>query len=444
MKLAACLNKFPQDLPLVVSNSTTLRVSDFVNNSELPSGNSILIATGDIVESLKLMVALDGTASRLGFCSSSLSVDEIEKIVIAGGFTCILGDKSDTTLRFSTAEEAISHLVSESNRIQTSPTTWVMTTSGTTGIPKLVSHTLGSLTATTKISEEPSAGVRWGLLYDFTRFAGMQVVLQSIMSGSVLVVASNISSLGKNLDFFSENGVTHISATPTMWRKILMTPEHSKLQIKTATLGGEIADRQILEAIKNTFPKAQIIQIYASTEAGVGFSVKDGEVGFPAEYLTNPNIGSQMRITNDVLEIKNLDIGKSYLGTDERIADSDSWISTGDLVERKGNRIVFLGRQNGTINIGGNKVLPEKIEAALLKHPAVQSAVAYGRRNPISGALVAATIVLKDTMEDTKLVKKILRVHLENELLPHEIPATFKFVEKLETNASGKIKRNLK
>lgn len=54
--------------------------------------------------------------------------------------------------------------------------------------------------------------------------------------------------------------------------------------LKTITLGGEIATQAILDTLKNTFPDAKLRHIYATTEAGVVFTVKDGIAGFPLEW----------------------------------------------------------------------------------------------------------------------------------------------------------------
>ena len=40
--------------------------------------------------------------------------------------------------------------------------------------------------------------------------------------------------------------------------------------------------------LSKRFPEARITHIYASTEAGVGFAVKDQKAGFPASFLADP------------------------------------------------------------------------------------------------------------------------------------------------------------
>ena len=60
-------------------------------------------------------------------------------------------------------------------------TDWVLPTSGTTGSPKFVTHTLNSLTKSTwKNSNNIESNTVWGLFYELNRFAGLQVLFQAL------------------------------------------------------------------------------------------------------------------------------------------------------------------------------------------------------------------------------------------------------------------------
>ena len=80
-----------------------------------------------------------------------------------------------------------------------------------------------------------------------------------------------------------------------MWRKLLMSCPVERLALRQITLGGEIVDQKILDALKH-FPAREDHHIYASTEAGVGFAVRDGRAGFPAAYLDNPPPGIRLAV----------------------------------------------------------------------------------------------------------------------------------------------------
>ena len=47
----------------------------------------------------------------------------------------------------------------------------------------------------------------------------------------------------------------------------------------------------------------------------------------------------------------------------------DGWIHTGDMVEVFDDRVMFRGRVDNVINIGGAKVTPEEVEAAGQQSP---------------------------------------------------------------------------
>jgi len=206
---------------------------------------------------------------------------------------------------------------------------------------------------------------KWGLLYGIQRFAGLQVFLQSVISGNTLFIKENSESLPQTISFFLKHQVSCLSATPTLYRKLLMTEDFIKLPLSVVTLGGEISTQQILNSLKSSFPLAKIRHIYASTEAGVGFSIKDGLEGFPKEFLYSKSNNFELKLSDqNTLMIKSLSQAKNYVNSTNLI-NENGFIDTGDLINIKGNRCFFAGRLSGTINIGGNKVSPEFIESFL-------------------------------------------------------------------------------
>ena len=66
------------------------------------------------------------------------------------------------------------------------------------------------------------------------------------------------------------------------------------------------------------------------------------------------------------------------------------------MIELRDGRYHFVGRRGGIINIGGLKVHPEEVEAVINRHPGVRMSLVKARKNPITGAIVAADIVLND------------------------------------------------
>ena len=318
-------------------------------------------------------------------------------------------------------------------------TRWVMPTSGTTGTPKLVSHSFQSLTKTLR-SQSTQPPLRWGLLYDLSRFAGLQVFLNCLLSGSALILTDYSLPLDKRIAILCRHGCRAISATPSMWRKIIMTPSSQQLRLRQITLGGEIADQKVLNALGSRFPSSRIVHIYASTEAGACFSVKDGHAGFPAAYITNPPAGVELRVTDDnVLWVRPSNRDQKYIGADKGLYESDGFINTGDLLRKTGDRYHFLGRVNGTINVGGDKVLPEEVETVLLTLPYITQARVYAKPNAFLGAIVAADVVVDASKYSSEnILRELAR------LLPsYKVPALLNIVPELKLTSTGKTGRQL-
>ena len=129
------------------------------------------------------------------------------------------------------------------------------------------------------------------------------------------------------------------------------------------------------------------------------------------------------------------------------LTDDEGFVDTGDMVERRGDRYYFLGRRSGIINVGGLKVYPEEVEAAINRHPAVRMSRVRSRKSPITGSLVAADVVLKGESDpgaggpSAAFTREILQICHES-LAPHKIPATIRFVPALDVAAAGKLARH--
>ncbi|OWJ71057.1 hypothetical protein CDV50_11175 [Haematobacter massiliensis] len=326
-------------------------------------------------------------------------------------------------------------------------TTWLMTTSGTTGVPKIVTHSVASLTRSVR-GTRPEALPVWGLLYDMTRFAGMQVGLQAMTGHGTLAAIDRDAALGEQVAEMAAAGVTHLSATPTLWRRLLMAPGVEGLPLRQITLGGEIAEQPVLDAIRARFPKARVTHIYASTEIGVGFAVNDGRAGFPESYLSaEAPAGLAMRVEEGMLWLRPPEAHRTrYLGDNQLDMDTEGYVRTGDQVEirpdTEGARVHFLGRDSGVVNVGGVKVYPERVEAVLTADPRVSLAQVTAKSSPITGNLLVATIVPADPAADRAALKRELMAHAQAHLEREAVPAMWRFADHLETNAAGKIVRS--
>ncbi len=318
---------------------------------------------------------------------------------------------------------------------------WYLGTSGTTGDPKLVGHTLSSLARTVKSNVQKGQDFQWGLLYDLHRFAGLQVFLQAFFGGSTLIFPEGGNDNERVVEDLLKCECNALSATPSLWRKIMMTEHGRNLPLRLITLGGEIADEVILNTLSKTYPDAKVSHIYASTEAGVGFSVTDGLPGFPYSYLDDPPQGVRIAVNDDGILLIRPEGDISEMKDDSHLQEyqGGQWVATGDEVEAKADRYYFLGRSNGTINVGGAKVYPEKIEALALTVDGVVMALAQGRKNPILGQVVELIIQPESGM-DTALLQQNIECVCKQGLLNYECPALIRFEDQIELTETGKRK----
>ncbi|MGE0878846.1 MAG: AMP-binding protein [Acidimicrobiia bacterium] len=310
------------------------------------------------------------------------------------------------------------------------PTSWTLLTSGTTGTPKEIDHSLSSLSRRVRVRTE-RAPLRWGLVYEANRMAGTQVVLQAMAEGAPLFDATGFVRTTDKVAWMVEHGVEALSATPAMWRQILQVPASSALPLRQITLGGEIADQSVLHALARRYPDARVTHVFASTETGSAFGVSDGKEGFPLSYLDNPPHGVRLDVRDGILQV---------YAPGSSAAGDDGFASTGDVVEIVGDRVLFRGRESGAVNVGGAKVWPEEVEAALRTHPDVAEALVSGRRNPISGWILTAAVVPSASADSTSLPSR-LRHHCAGILPTTHVPAVIKVVTELAVTPTGKVTR---
>jgi acyl-coenzyme A synthetase/AMP-(fatty) acid ligase len=412
------------------------------------SGRSVLLAISGQFLSALAMLEIDGVGRRMLLCPPDLNPDHIQALLADAEIDAIVTDQAE---RF--AATGIKLIIIADEQLQSvtpaqteRSTEWLMLTSGTLGLPKIVGHTLEALIGAI-VAGGPERGAQpvWATFYDIRRYGGLQIFLRAIVGGGSMVLSEPSEGIADYVARLKERAVTHISGTPSHWRKLLMSGVASAFSPKYVRLSGEIADQAVLDGLRQAFPQAPIGHAYASTEAGVGFAVNDGLEGFPADMIGANRDGVEMKVVDGSLRIRSRRAAHAYVGRQAAaLTDKDGFVDTGDMVEKRGDRYYFVGRRGGIINIGGLKVHPEEIEAIINRHDEVRMARVRARKSPITGAIVVADVVLAtgcDAGGSEEIRNKILADCRAN-LAPHKVPAMIKFVDRLEITAAGKLVRS--
>lgn len=445
-------------------HADVVRLADLASGSFLPHalvslrGRSVLVATAEQLHCAVALLELDGVVRRMVLCTPDLTAAQLDTVAAMAQADAIVTDRTlDASLqtrlqRFVMTDRCVRGAVVRGGG---EPTEWVLLTSGTTGMPKLVGHTLDSLAgALPRAGPAPSHAV-WSTFYDIRRYGGLQIYLRAVLSRAALVLSSPAEPLATFLSRAAAAGVTHISGTPSHWRRLLMNGARASFAPKYLRLSGEIADQALLDGLRAAYPDATIAHAFASTEAGVAFDVGDGLAGFPATLLDGaggdsaPGATMALKVIDGTLRIRSRRNAARYLGMQAApIVAADGFVDTGDLVELIDGRYHFRGRIGGIINVGGLKVYPEEIEALLNADPRVRMSLVRGRRNPITGAIVIADVVLVEGAAPASAPGLV--EHIKSDLLrvcrsampAYKVPAMLRVVDALELSAAGKLVRS--
>ena len=301
-------------------------------------------------------------------------------------------------------------------------------TSGTTGQPKKVVHSISTLTRAVRLGER-YAGQIWAYAYNPTHMAGLQVFFQAFENQNTLV---NVFGKSREEVYqqIADKQITHISATPTFYR-LLLPFEKPYESVIRVTLGGEKSDQHLYHAIGKIFPNAKINNVYASTEAGSLFAAKGDCFQIPEA------IRDKFKVVDDELLIHN-----SLLGSSESFKFTDDFYHSGDLIEwvdKEAGLFRFKSRKNELINVGGYKVNPGEVENAIMAMEGVRQTLVYGKANSILGNVLCADVQLEEGFALTELdIKKTLDAQLQD----FKIPRRIKFVEEMSLTRTGKLKRS--
>lgn len=290
-------------------------------------------------------------------------------------------------------------------------------TSGTTGKPKIVFIPRRRLWDSTLPTHEAKI---WGLTFPPYKMAGLQVIAQSISSGSQLVAPEPELSPLQKLEEFGQAGVQAVSGTPTFWRLANSYTGPLQHSLRYITLGGEIADQRLLDFLAGRFPKAKISHVYATSETGAVFSVSDGLAGFPVDYVGKLfRNGKSMTIIQGQIVVN--------------LPSSNEQVSTGDFVVRSEGRYLFDGRAGTHINVAGHKVSLTAVEQCALQFEGVLDCQAYGMSNPFTGQSVFLKV-----MWTSENLEQGLLAHLRKTLPRPAVPALIETVTEFTVNESQK------
>ena len=189
-------------------------------------------------------------------------------------------------------------------------------------------------------------------------------------------------------------------------------------------------------------PNTRLYNTYASTETGIisTYNYNDGECiagclghALPhSQFLITPE--GRIACKGDTLMTGYKDEPELTLTV---LHDDTLFTADNGYIDEKG-RLHILGRDDDTINTGGFKVAPSEVEEVALSMPDIEDCICISQPHPVLGNALALLVVLRN---GAKLDKRAIALHLSKKLERHQIPLTYKEVDKIQRTFNGKLDR---
>jgi acyl-CoA synthetase (AMP-forming)/AMP-acid ligase II len=292
----------------------------------------------------------------------------------------------------------------------------VIFTSGTTGRPRGVVHTRGSLAAGLELFRGA-----------FPIGPGDVVHTDQLMLGlPALLGGATWSQPGRGpfARELADRGATHTFCVPVHLDRMLRDTPDLPPTLRHLLLGAAPAPPAVLRRALRAAPHAQVLSVYAMTEAlpiaiaSARDKLAQSRSGPGGDLLGVPLPGVGVRIADDgELHISGPHLAARYLGEPPLTE-----VATGDLVRQDDRgRLVLLGRKKDMILRDGVNIYPGLYEPAIAALPGVADAAIVGLADPETGDEEVVLAIVPTAEFDEAAVRGALPRIVDAAALPDRI-----------------------
>jgi acyl-coenzyme A synthetase/AMP-(fatty) acid ligase len=292
----------------------------------------------------------------------------------------------------------------------------VLFTSGSTGAPKGAVHDMDMLL---KKFQTPRQAYRTLAFLQLDHIGGLNTLFYTLANGGALVFATERAP-APVCAAIARHRVGLLPTSPTFLNLLLLSEEHTRHDLSSLALityGTEPMPESTLRRVAEAFPDARLLQTYGSTEIGI---LRSQSKSSDSVWVRVGGEGFETKIVDGRLWIRAESAMLGYLNAPSPF-DADGFYDTGDMVERDGDWLRIIGRESELINVGGSKVFPAEVESVLLDLDNVADVAVHAEASPITGHVVAATVLLIEE-EPLAVFKQRMRQFCSERLSPYKVP----------------------
>jgi long-chain acyl-CoA synthetase len=329
----------------------------------------------------------------------------------------------------------------------------LLTTSGTTGQPKFVTHTPATLAAMTDafahfaLNDEQIAVNACPMVHG----SGFLTFLACVRFGAPMALLERFDP-DAALNAIEAHRCTWMLGLPFMFqvmleRQVVQPRKIGSLQFCVS--GGDVCPVQLQQQFQPVFG-VPLRSAWAMSETigSLIYGLKPGPVSRIAP-------GAQVRLVDDhgnpaqrgavgELLVRGPGVTVGYWAGPNQINDatSDGWFHTGDLMRQgEGDELWFVSRKKDLIIRGGSNITPAEVEHVLMAHPLVKDAAVFGVPDPVLGQRVAGIVQLEAGVSSAALGE--ILTNAKAQLADYKVPEWLTVVDEIPRNLLGKIDRQL-
>lgn len=335
----------------------------------------------------------------------------------------------------------------------------ILFTSGTTGEPKGVVHSFGSLRARIEHNHRhiPQAAMQRSLCVLPTHFGHGLIgnCLTPLLAGGTLLLATSggvalPARLGALID---DQAISFMSSVPSFWRLALKlsAPPRGR-SLRQIHVGSAPVSADLVRAIMAWSGTDDVRNLYGITETAnwvAGSSARerppeDGLIGtlWGGDAAVRTANGSIAAAGAGELLLRPPALMSGYFRRPDLTAEvlQDGWYRTGDLGTIDAAGVIRLtGRLKYEINRAGAKVSPEEVDLLLERHPAIDEACTFAVPDDVAGEIVGAAVKLTDR---ASVAAEDLRRWCLERIRRECIPERWFFVADIARSERGKLNRD--